>query len=154
MPASVYTLVTHLHGHLAWLALAVLLHPIVWLRPGRRIVPRVRWTARVGTALLVTVYAIGWWVYPEYRANVKPGLVFEGGLPGPDLWAAYLFESKEHLAVVAVSLAAAGLALLEGASELPSARLAVRVLFGGAVVVTLVVAVLAHLVAMTAHPGW
>lgn len=150
---ELYTVASHLHGHAAVLAVALLLHPVVWLRPGRAITPRVRWTARLGTGLLVGVYTLGLGIYPTYRARVKPGLIFENGLPGPLLELALRFESKEHLAVLAVALAVAGLAVLESGPG-PATRRAARTLLLGAVALSLSVGALGLWVAAGAHPGW
>lgn len=154
MDGSVYTVLVSLHGHLAWLSLAALIHPVWWLRPGRPVTPRVRWTARIGALGLTSVYALGWFIYPRYRNGVKPRLLFDGTGVSPDIWAAYRFESKEHLAVLAVSLALAGLAVVEWAPRSEATRKAARMLLASALGVGITTAVLGAVVRAVAHPAF
>jgi hypothetical protein len=91
------------HGHLGWLAALALAHPAVMLRRPRR---RVMTVAVVATALVTAVGALGATLYPSYRETVKPALFSVAPAAGA------LFERKEHLGVLAVVLAWAGLALV------------------------------------------
>jgi len=154
MDGVFYTAVTHIHGQLAALSLAVLLHPVLWLRPGRSRSPRIRWTSRLGVGGLLATYALGWWAYPTYRSEVKPALVFADGGVSPDIWVALRFETKEHLAVLALSLALAGLAVLELGGPGEAARRTGRVLLGCAVALGALVAGLGMVVGAFSHPGF
>ncbi len=87
------------HGHLAVLALAALLHPVWTLGKRRRVTRGTRWAVGAGVVLLAVAYAGGWWIYPHYREAVKPSLGREVAL---------LFERKEHLAWMALALALGG----------------------------------------------
>ena len=102
MSPSFFALVERIHGHLAVLGLAVLLHPVITLRRAK---PPSRWTqltADLGAGLLVFPFFIGWPIYPSYRQHIKPTLWFEQ----PEV--ALRFESKEHLAALATALAVSG----------------------------------------------
>jgi hypothetical protein len=92
----------HVHGHLGWLAALALAHPAVMLRRPRK---RVLTVAVAATILVTAAGALGALVYPRYRTVVKPALLAAAPLAGE------LFERKEHLGVLAVVLAWAGLAL-------------------------------------------
>lgn len=130
-----------LHGHVGLLAAALLLHPAFTL--GRlkngRPWPGLRWSAGLGTAAVTLTFALGWWLYPAYRAEQKPRLLADAhGL-------AMAFETKEHLAFYAVALALGGAGLLWLGETRESRRLcrwcyglagalvAVNVLLGSAV---------------------
>ena len=93
----------YLHGHAGWLAALALAHPAVMLRRPRR---RVLAVAIVATLLVSAVAALGAFLYPPYREVVKPALSATAPV------AAALFERKEHLGVLAVVLAWAGLVLV------------------------------------------
>ena len=72
-----YSLLTRLHGHLGWLGLALMLHPVMSLgRPGRP-TRSTRWSAWLAAAFVSTPFALGWLVYPTYRAKVKPALLVD-----------------------------------------------------------------------------
>ncbi len=93
--------VEHVHGHLGWLAAAVLVHPAVLLRDGKR-----RAHAAVATAagLVTLVAALGAWLYVGYREHLRQRLFIESRTVG------LLFERKEHLAFGVLLLAWAGAA--------------------------------------------
>lgn len=92
-------LLEHIHGHLGWLTVVALLHPVIVLRrPARRAPVAVS----LATALPLLTGVLGGFVYPEYRVQLKQQIFLEA--PG----LGWCFERKEHLAVVAISLACAG----------------------------------------------
>ncbi len=127
------------HGHLGLLAAVALLHPAITLRGAARLRPGTRWSVAGATALVTVTGAMGWWLYPGYRAQDKPRLLQEA-FP-----VALAFETKEHLAFYAVVLAwaACGLALgTEGAGP----RRAARVAYGVAAALTVAVGVLGSIV--------
>lgn len=94
------SLAERLHGHAGWLAVAVLLHPVLLLRSPLRRAPGVAWTA---TLLLTGVAAAGAALYPSYRTLLKQAIFQENAPLG------WWFERKEHLAVGALSFAWVGL---------------------------------------------
>jgi hypothetical protein len=145
MTPSGYTLWTSAHGLLAALAWAALLHPIVFLRRAPRASRAAQRTAVAGAGLLVVVFALGSWVYPTYRGQVKPALV-HGDAPAW-VW----FERKEHLAVLAVCAAVAGAAWLVGLPDRPAWG---RRLLGLAWLLVTVVGALGLGVGAAVHPGW
>ena len=105
---TVLRLFETVHGHLAVLAVAVLLHPAWLLRRGQRL-SRGQAVAVAATVLLVVLaFASGLFVYGDYRSLVRAGLFRASSSAG------LLFETKEHLAygVVATTLGAATCAFL------------------------------------------
>ena len=93
-------------------------------------------------------YALGAWLYPTYRASVKPALIRD------HIELARVFETKEHLAFFAVVLTLAGAAvLLAGGGAGPTRRLA-RVLLSAGWACGLFTGLLGVWVAGGAHPGW
>ncbi|MBM4364585.1 MAG: hypothetical protein FJ102_00105 [Deltaproteobacteria bacterium] len=88
-----------MHGHAGVLAAAALLHPVVFLRPGRPLSRPQRWAVGAGAGMLAAVYASGLALYPGYRERERPALMQQ------DFPLALWFERKEHLAFVAVVLA-------------------------------------------------
>lgn len=143
-----YALAERIHGHLGWLGLAVLLHPVVLLRTRRRSAPGTRLTAGLGAGLLLLAYALGWWLYPAYRTAVKPALM-RASIP----WV-LAFEAKEHLAFLSVAMAVggAGALLLDGKAAQTQAAawslLVVSWLCG------LATGILGVMIAARAHPAW
>ena len=112
-----YGLWERIHGHLALIALILVLHPVVTL-PADRV-----WTRR--TAILAALalgvpFALGGWIYPEYGAEVKPGL-------HPFLRAG--FEVKEHLAALALAAVGSGAVAAQGGDD--ARKLARHLLFAG-----------------------
>jgi hypothetical protein len=109
-------LIEHVHGHLGWLAAAILVHPAIVLRSRTR-----RAHVAVGTAAAVVTVAsgIGLWLYVAYRERLKQGIFQHAPAVG------LLFERKEHLAFGAVILAWAGTAAYFAA---PRATAATRAL--------------------------
>lgn len=105
-----FDLLERVHGHLAMLGLALLVHPLVLLVRGDA--PRARRVMLPTALLLVAATLLGWWIYPDYRSEIKPLLRVTEAARVP------LFEIKEHLAWLAVvlTLGAAGL-LASGVAE-------------------------------------
>lgn len=101
------TLLAHLHGHAAVLAIATLFHPAVLLWSGRPLSRGARWAVASTLATTIVAFALGLWIYGPYRDLVRHDLT----LASPD--AALLFETKEHLAWATLTLAlGAGVAAL------------------------------------------
>jgi hypothetical protein len=128
---------TSVHGHLGALAAVALLHPAVLLWRGRPATRGVRWTIGLATALVTAAYAMGIGLYGDYRSLVKRPLFREDAVTG------FLFETKEHLAFVAVVLAIGAVlpSLLEGPEQADLRRLAARC-WGGAALACWVVGAL------------
>ena len=133
------TLARTWHGHLGLLAAIALLHPAITLRGSARLRPGTRWSVAGATALLTATTALGWWLYPGYRAADKPVLLREA-FP-----LAMLFETKEHLAFYALALGWAGCGLALATTETRARRLA-RFAFGAAALLTVTVGVLGTVV--------
>ena len=142
-----FALVERLHGHLGWLGLAVLAHPLLVLLRGRPVTRGTRLSAVIATALVVLPYALGWAIYPTYRTHIKPALI------AAQLPVALRFESKEHLALFTVVFAVSGLATLL-VSKRPEARRLATVLIGLGWVCGVLTGVLGIWVAAHAHGGW
>jgi hypothetical protein len=94
-------LIEHIHGHLGWLAAAVLVHPAVVLRSRTR---RAHLAVGFAAGFVTVTAAIGLWLYVAYRERLKQGIFMHAPAVG------LLFERKEHLAFGAVLLAWAGTA--------------------------------------------
>lgn len=100
-----------LHGHLGVLAVAGLVHPATFLRPGRRLSRGQRASVWASSLLFVLVYGSGLALYPGYREQER------GALLRHDFALAMWFERKEHLAFVAVVLVVTALGLVVGDRE-------------------------------------
>ena len=96
---STLRLLERVHGHLGWLAVVALLHPVVLLRKTKR---RARLAVALTTSLVVVTASLGAGIYPDYRTRLKQRVFIEAPSWG---WA---FERKEHLAVAAVAFALVG----------------------------------------------
>ena len=143
-----YSLLTRLHGHLGWLGLALMLHPVMSLgRPGRP-TRSTRWSAWLAAAFVSTPFALGWLVYPTYRAKVKPALLVDAHAH------AMAFETKEHLALMTLALAWGGALALYASGTDPRGRRVARVLFACGALTGLTTGILGVLVAARAHGGW
>lgn len=146
MSPELYALVQRIHGVVATLGLAVMLHPVIALWRGRRISRWTQLTADLGALLVVVPFTLGWWIYPVYRVYVKPDLLQH------HLHVALRFESKEHLAAMCVALAVGGtLTLRFGGAE--SHRVAFWLLLL-AWIAGVTTAVLGIYVSAIAQPGW
>jgi len=87
-----YEICTRIHGHIAILGLAVLLHPILSLPKQQRLRRGTKWSIWLSMLFVLCAYAMGLWLYPEYRSAIKPRLIAD------HIAMAYMFERKEHLA--------------------------------------------------------
>ena len=137
-------LIEHVHGHLGWLAAAILVHPAIVLRNRKR---RAHVAVGLATALVTIAAAIGAWLYVAYRERLKQGIFQHAPSIG------FMFERKEHLAFGAVMLAWAGAAAYFAAARAtPLMRDKLRILafrsFCASAALTIVVAVLGTVVAV------
>lgn len=148
MTAEVYGLLVRLHGHLAVLGLALLLHPVITLSRRKALTKWTRWTAYLAAGLVALPFALGWLAYPTYREQVKPGL-FQREHP-----ALLLFESKEHLAALAVALAVSGALVLRAAGSERTGRRAAWSLLLAAWLCGTITTGLGIYVSAVAQPGW
>jgi hypothetical protein len=89
----------HAHGPIAWLSAAMLAHPAILLQKTKR---RVGGSVVLAIALVTIAMASGVYLYPPYRARVRPHLFEDAPAIG------WLFERKEHLAFAAFALALGG----------------------------------------------
>jgi hypothetical protein len=89
----------HVHGHLGWLAAALLVHPAIVLRNRKR---RAHLAVGLATAMVTVGSVLGAWLYVGYRDQLKQRIFIEAAPIG------LLFERKEHLAFGAVLLAWVG----------------------------------------------
>jgi zinc transporter ZupT len=145
---ELYTWLVAIHAHLAVLGLAVLLHPVISLRRRNSISRNMLLTADLGALLLLLPYLMGWAIYPSYRRLVKPWLWIEA--PG----AVLRFESKEHLAAMAVALAVAGALTLRLAGRRPAGREAAWILLLCGWALGFITALLGIYVRGVAQPGF
>ncbi len=148
MSPETFALLERLHGHLAVLGLALLVHPLVSLRRRPGLSSRTRLTAELAALLLAIPTALGLWLYPTYRQQVKPGLVQE------HLPLALGFETKEHLAVACVALVLGGTAMLRLAGRRADARAAAWWLLAAGWLCGVLTAGLGVWIASGASPGW
>lgn len=89
---SFWLLLEKFHGHIGLLAMALCLHPPIALRRVRRPSWATRVAAYLATASVIAVNLLGWYIYPEYRNEVKLDLYRYARFWG------LAFEVKEHLA--------------------------------------------------------
>lgn len=127
-------LLESLHGHLGALAAVALLHPAILLWRGRPATRGVRWTIGLSTLLTSAAFASGIIIYGDYRRLVKRALF------RTDATAGFLFETKEHLAFIAVALTLAAVlpSLAEGPAGLPERKLAARLFASAALALWIV----------------
>ena len=111
------------------LALALSFHPAILLWRGLPLSRGGRWAAALSGALTSLAFALGVAIYGPYRSLVKPSLF------AADPAAGWLFETKEHLAYVAVAtaLGATLLALLAPRSADGLRRAAARLYLAAAI---------------------
>jgi hypothetical protein len=92
-------LLESLHGHAGIVAVALLLHPAVSMWRGVPLSRGARWATALALAAISIAFTSGLVVYQPYRAQVKRSLFTRSPAAG------WLFETKEHLAYVALALA-------------------------------------------------
>ena len=124
------------HGHLGVLAMAALVHPALLLWKGTPLSRNARIALAAAVGLTLGAFALGLTIYPAYRVEVKPELF----RVAPDV--GMLFETKEHLAWIALAAAlGAGTAgLLAPPKAVRARRVAGRVFAGAALTCAVVVA--------------
>lgn len=134
----------HVHGHLGWLAAALLLHPAIVLRDKNR---RAHLAVGLSVGFVSVASAIGMWLYVAYRERLKQKIFLDGPAYG------LIFERKEHLAFGALLLAWAGAAAYVAAIRAkPDLRDTLRTIafraYVASAALTIVVAVLGTIVAV------
>jgi hypothetical protein len=92
-------LIEHIHGHLGWLAAALLVHPAILLRNRAR---RAHLAVAIATGLVTVGAGLGAWLYGAYRVQLKQSMFLHARSY------ALLFERKEHLAFGSLMFAWAG----------------------------------------------
>lgn len=99
-------LAEHAHGHVGWLAAALLVHPAIVLRDRRR---RAHLAVVLSSAFVTVASAVGAWIYVAYRDQLRQAIFVSSPAVG------LLMERKEHLAFASLVLAWAGTAAYFGA---------------------------------------
>jgi ABC-type Mn2+/Zn2+ transport system permease subunit len=99
-------LAEHVHGHLGWLAAALLVHPAIVLRDRRR---RAHLAVILAFAFVTVASAMGAWIYVAYRDQLRRAIFLSWPAIG------LLMERKEHLAFASVVFVWAGTAAYFGA---------------------------------------
>lgn len=107
MNGTDFALLERLHGHLGWLALALLLHPVITLKRRKGLPVWTRRSAVLAATFLFVPFAMGWAIYPGYRRFIKLDLLRQH----PQV--AMAFETKEHLAAMALCFAIGGAVALQ-----------------------------------------
>ena len=108
----------HVHGHLGWLAAALLAHPALVLRNEKR---RAHLAVLLATGAVTLGAGLGAWLYVGYRDRLKQQIFIHAPSIG------LIFERKEHLAFASVVLAWAGCAAYFGAiRSTPAVRSTLR----------------------------
>lgn len=131
-------LLANIHGHILLLAVALCFHPWVALRKATRPAFGTRLTSYLAAALLVAGNGLGWFIYPDYRIEVKRHLYLYSMAAG------HAFEVKEHFAFFALvlSLAGAFAALVSAKHRDPALTGIVRTSFAAAALLGTVAIVL------------
>jgi hypothetical protein len=96
---TIWRLLSSLHGYAGVLGVAALIHPALALRKGRLQTRRAKVSLVAATLLGVLAFGSGIAIYGAYREQVKRQLFTI------NMRAGLLFETKEHLAVLALSFA-------------------------------------------------
>lgn len=113
-----------IHGYLAVLSVASLVHPAVLLRRGKPLSRGGVWAVVLAALTTALAYAMGIAIYGAYRQQVKRPLFQESVVAGLG------FETKEHLAVLVLAFAlGAAVAALSAPRSRGDLRKAAAVLF-------------------------
>jgi hypothetical protein len=130
-----------LHGHFAWLCVALLVHPVLVVRAGSTW-HRARLACTAATLGIVMNFVAGALLYGAYRQTVRPLLFRESPLWG------FMFERKEHLALLAVLLGCSGWLSAYKLSGVPDKNVGyTKMLYALAALIALVVALMGTAVA-------
>jgi hypothetical protein len=138
-------LAEHVHGHLGWLAAALLIHPAIVLRDRNR---RAHLAVVLACVFVTVASAGGAWIYVAYRDHLRQAIFLSWPAVG------LLMERKEHLAFAAVVFTWAGTAAYFGAprAKAETMRVTLRTIalraFACAAGLAIVVAVLGTIVAV------
>lgn len=127
------TLLEAIHGHVGVLAMVALFHPALMLWSGKPLSRNGKLALAASLALVALAFGLGLTIYPAYREEVKPLLFAQ------DVRTGLLFETKEHLAWVALigALGAGVTGLLAPPRAAQVRRIAARVFLGAAIACTL-----------------
>jgi hypothetical protein len=101
-------LTQHVHGHLGWLAAALLIHPAIVLRDRRR---RAHLAVVLAASFVTVAAAGGASIYVAYRDQLRQAIFVTWPAIG------LLMERKEHLAFASLVLTWAGTAAYFGAPK-------------------------------------
>lgn len=145
---SGWVLLQKLHGIVSGLALVACLHPMITLRPERKVSLHMRLSGQLAGVVMMMAVALAWIVYPQYRVEVRPWLLTHE----PHLHQ-FWFELKEALGFFALAGAIGGAGLLTWANDEPSARRTARLAFGMAALASIVAMVIGLIVASTRDLG-
>lgn len=123
-------LLANIHGHILLLAVALCFHPWTALRKATRPAFGTRLTSYLAASLMFAGNALGWYIYPDYRIEVKRQLYLYSEAAGIG------FEVKEHFAFFAVVLSIAGAyaAFVSASQRHPSLTAIVRLSFAAAAI--------------------
>ena len=131
-----------LHGIIGALAVASCFHPVLTIRLERVPNPRIRLSGWLAAGLTTAVFAMGLWLYVDYREVVRPWLLVHA--PG---YHDYAFETKEALGYFALIAVWTGAITLQAGRRKSQARRAARALFAVAFTCGLVALALGVIVA-------
>ncbi|NOY27454.1 MAG: hypothetical protein GXP62_16430 [Oligoflexia bacterium] len=148
MSPDLYALAERLHGHVAVLGLAVLIHPLLSLRRRAGLSRGTLLSATLAAVLVLVSTLSGWLIYPTYRGQVKPNLVHH------NIGVARHFESKEHLAFFTMALVIGGVLVLWTAGRSAAGRSAAWWLLAAGLLCGLLTGGLGIWVASGAAPAW
>ena len=145
---STYVGLRAIHGLLAVLGVAVLMHPVVALWRRKALTVWTRRTAWIAAALIASPFALGWLIYPTYRRHPKVRL-WQADSP-----ALLAFESKEHLAAICLALTLGGALTLQFGGATLDGRKTARTLLLAAWICGLISTVIGVYVGAASAPAW